>query len=230
METDSTTVGGDESQSQDTSQDEGKISHDAPGQLLMHATPQKQAMKALHKIKAPWQQELPPMPELPPLIDTCTPTVSHHKHKKDKKKKKKKNKDKDKSRKDKKKDKHSRERHTGTASPSSSSTITENSSPMSTTLPRTLRNITNGVDAFIPGAQSAGEKRQMSQVLSAIAGMASQQQTRNELMHAGMPLAEQKTYYGHDPTYTCKFICRMQRNYDLFIRAYISNSLFLTSS
>ncbi|XP_038053452.1 PAX-interacting protein 1-like isoform X2 [Patiria miniata] len=202
METDSTTLGDEGNQSQEMSQDKVKTTQDAPGQLLVYGTPQKQAMKAVFKMKAPWQQELPPMPELPPLIDNVQPTVSHHKHKKEKKKKKKKNKDKDKSRKDKKKDKHSHERHTGTASPSSSSTITEPSSnsPMSHSLPRTLRNITNGVDAFMPAVPQ--EKRQMSQVLSAIAGMASQQQTRNEMMHANMPLAEQKKYYGHDPTYT----------------------------
>ncbi|XP_022094041.1 PAX-interacting protein 1-like isoform X2 [Acanthaster planci] len=204
METDSTVIDGNDSQSQETSQDELKASQDAPGQLLTHGTPQKQAMKAVFKMKAPWQQELPLMPELPPVADIAPPPVSHRKHKKEKKKKKKKNKDKDKSRKDKKKDKHSHERHTGTASPSSSSTITEpnSNSPMSNSLPRTLRNITNGVDAFMPTMPQGGEKRQMSQVLSAIAGMASQQQTRNEMMNANLPLPEQKTYYGHDPTYT----------------------------
>ncbi|XP_033638672.1 PAX-interacting protein 1-like isoform X1 [Asterias rubens] len=199
MEADSTTLEGDDSQSIITSQEEDIKSHDAPGILLTHGTPQKQAMKAVFKMKAPWQQELPPMP---PTMNV--PSVSHHvhKHKKDKKKKKKKNKDKDKSHKDKKKDKRSHDRRVGTASPSSSSTITENSSPLSTSLPRTLRNITNGVDAYMPGASPTGDRRQMSQVLSAIAGMASQQQTRHEIMNAGMQQAEHKTYYGHDPTYT----------------------------
>ncbi|XP_072045733.1 PAX-interacting protein 1-like [Amphiura filiformis] len=74
--------------------------------------------------------------------------------------------------------------------------------------PRTLRNITNNGE-HAP-QQQGGERRQLSQVLSAIAGMASQNKAREQTLST--PLLPEVRYYGHDPSYsimpeTCMLGC-----------------------
>ncbi len=138
------------------------------------------ASKAQYKITAPWAEDVEKVSDIP--------MPGHHEKKEKKEKKASKEKKKRKPRKKK----------------ESTLTITHDSlmgNFPEMEFPRTLRNITNNGE-HVPQLPQGGERRQLSQVLSAIAGMASQNKAREQAISA--PLLPEVKYYGHDPSYTSK--------------------------
>ena len=138
------------------------------------AAPQK-ASKAQYKITAPWAEDVKNVSDIP---------IPGQERKKEKEPKKK--------RKRKKKESHA------------PATVTQESlmgNFPEMEFPRTLRNITNNGE-HAPLLQQGGERRQLSQVLSAIAGMASQNKAKEQTISA--PLLPEVKYYGHDPSYSSK--------------------------
>ena len=202
------------------SQDSQAVPETSQGSSSGAAASTSKSSKTQYKITAPWAEDVEKVSDI--LLPGGSGGGSghhhhrhHHKHSspdgKTKEKKKRRPRGKNKKKKS----------ERGDASSAPTLPLSQESSLMGnfpeTEFPRTLRNITNNGEhaallgvGVVGGVQQlpGGERRQLSQVLSAIAGMASQNRGREQTISA--PLLPEVKYYGHDPTYNSKWIMSMK--------------------